>query len=247
MLKQKADVLGVPIDPYTMDEAVQEITARVTRRKKTFVVTANAEIIMMCQQDAEYMRIMHRQADIILPDGAGTVWGGRKLGYDIPERVAGYDLYLRLVEEAAKRSLKVYFFGGTPGIADEAAQILTQRHLGLLVVGTHHGYFKESDEPAIIRDINASGAQLLFAALGAPKQEKWLAAHATELAPHLLMGIGGSFDVVAGKMERAPKWMQDAKLEWLFRFAKQPSRWRRMLQLPRFVFAVYGAKRNAPK
>jgi len=243
MLKQKADVLGVPVDSYTMDEAVNEIMERTAECKKTFVVTANAEIIMMCQSDADYMRIMHRQADIILPDGAGVVWGGRKLGYEISERVAGYDLYLRLIKQAAQRNLPVYFLGGAPGVADEAARILCQRYDGLKVAGTRHGYFKDEAVPGIVREINESRARLLFVALGAPKQEKWLAAHAAELTPSLLMGIGGSFDVVVGRMQRAPKWMQDAKLEWLFRLIKQPSRWRRMLQLPRFVFKIYGAKR----
>jgi N-acetylglucosaminyldiphosphoundecaprenol N-acetyl-beta-D-mannosaminyltransferase len=110
------------------------------------------------------------------------------------------------------------------------------------VAGCRNGYFSVEEEPEIIEDINRSGAAMLFAALGAPKQEKWLAQYRDRLKPCLLMGIGGSFDVLAGKMQRAPKWMQDAKLEWLFRLMKQPSRFGRMLALPKFVFAVRDEK-----
>jgi len=119
-----------------------------------------------------------------------------------------------------------------------------RRWPGLKVAGCRNGYFASEEEPDIVKAINASGAAMLFAALGAPKQEKWLAEYAGQLKPFLLMGIGGSFDVLAGKVQRAPKWMQDARLEWFYRLVKQPSRFVRMLALPRFVFAVRSEKRN---
>ncbi|HBX75845.1 MAG TPA: glycosyltransferase [Acidaminococcaceae bacterium] len=243
-MKEIARILGVPVVPYTMDEAVEKLTADTAAKKNNFVVTANAEIIMMAQEDAEYKTLLSETADLILPDGAGTVWAGNYLGYTIPERVAGYDLYLRLLEEAAKRKIPVYFFGGKPGIAEEAAEEGRRRWPGLNVAGCRNGYFSAEEEPAIIEDINRSGAMMLFAALGAPKQEKWLAKYRKSLHPHLLMGIGGSFDVLAGKVQRAPKWMQDARLEWFFRLVKQPSRFMRMLALPKFVFAVRSEKRK---
>ena len=230
-------ILGVPVHPYTMKGAVEKILERVAQNKKTFVVTANAEIIMMGQSDAEYMEILNKAA-LVLPDGAGTVWAGRKLGYEVPERVAGYDLFLNLMTEAAQKNFKVFFFGAAPGVADEAKQKCEILYPGISIVGCRNGYFKEDDNPAIVEEINNSGADLLFVALGAPKQEKWLAKYQDILKPSLLMGIGGSFDVVAGKMERAPKWIQDASLEWLFRLYKQPSRFRRMLVLPKFVIKV---------
>ena len=237
-MKEIATILGVPVVAYTMDEAVVKLTEDTRKNKRNFVVTANAEIIMMAQADPEYKKILSETAELILPDGAGTVWAGNYLGYTIPERVAGYDLYLRLLEEAANSKIPVYFFGGKPGIAEEAAQEGKRRWPGLTVSGCRNGYFSAEEEPGIIEDINRSGAAMLFAALGAPKQEKWLAKYRKRLKPCLLMGIGGSFDVLAGKMQRAPKWMQDAKLEWLFRLLKQPSRFGRMLALPKFVFAV---------
>ena len=237
-MKEIATILGIPVVPYTMEEAVTKLTEDVLKKKRSFVVTANAEIIMMAQDDPEYKTILSQTADLILPDGAGTVWAGNYLGYVIPERVAGYDLYLRLLEQAAKKNIPVYFFGGKPGIAEEAAEEGKRRWPGLKVAGCRNGYFSADEEPGIIEGINRSGAVMLFAALGAPKQEKWLAKYREQLTSCLLMGIGGSFDVLAGKVQRAPKWMQDAKLEWLFRLVKQPSRFGRMLALPKFVFAV---------
>ena len=237
-MKNIATILGVPVVPYTMDEAVAKLTGDTLAKKRNFVVTANAEIIMMAQEDSEYKKLLSETADMVLPDGAGTVWAGNYLGYRIPERVAGYDLYLRLLEEAAKKNIAVYFFGGKPGIAEAAAAEGKRRWPGLTVAGCRNGYFSAEEEAVIIENINRSGAAMLFAALGAPKQEKWLAKFREQLKPELLMGIGGSFDVLAGKVQRAPKWMQDAKLEWLFRLLKQPSRFGRMLALPKFVFAV---------
>ena len=243
-MKEIATILGVPVVPYTMDETVAKLTGDTLANKRNFVVTANAEIIMIAQDDPEYKIILSQTADLILPDGAGTVWAGNYLGYVIPERVAGYDLYLRLLEEAADNDIPVYFFGGKPGIAKEAAAEGIRRWPGLKVAGCRNGYFSVAEELEIIEDINRSGAAMLFAALGAPKQEKWLAKYREQLKPNLLMGIGGSFDVLAGKVQRAPKWMQDARLEWFFRLVKQPSRFGRMLALPKFVLAVRSEKRK---
>jgi len=243
-MRETATILDIPVNPYTMDEAVAKLTGDTLSQKINFVVTANAEIIMMAQQDAAYKKLLQEETDMILPDGAGTVWAGNYLGYHIPERVAGYDLFLRLLEEAAKRKIPVFFFGGKPGVAEEAAEEGRRRWPGLQVAGCRNGYFSADEETAIINEINGSGAAMLFAALGAPKQEKWLNHYAAELKPCLRMGIGGSFDVLAGKMQRAPKWMQDAKLEWLFRLMKQPSRIGRMMALPKFVLEVRKEKRK---
>ena len=217
-------VLDVPVYPYTMDGAVNFLNSQVKNKKQTFVVTANAEIIMMCQKDAEYKKIVCQNADLVLADGAGTVWAGRKLGHNVPERVAGCDLFVELAKLSAKKGYKVFFFGAAPGIAEAARDKLLQMAPGLKVAGCRNGYFTEAENEEIIAEINASGADMLFAALGAPKQENWLARFRSELKPQVLMGVGGSFDVLAGKMERAPLWMQKAAPEWLFRRYKQGSR-----------------------
>ena len=232
-------VLDVPVYPYTMDGAVNFLNSQVKNKKQTFVVTANAEIIMMCQK---YKKIVCQNADLVLADGAGTVWAGRKLGHNVPERVAGCDLFVELAKLSAKKGYKVFFFGAAPGIAEAARDKLLLVAPGLKVAGCRNGYFTEAENEEIIAEINASGADMLFAALGAPKQENWLARFRSELKPQVLMGVGGSFDVLAGKMDRAPLWMQKASLEWLFRLYKQPSRIGRMMVLPQFVIKVLQSK-----
>ena len=244
-IKEPVKILDVPVHPLTMGEAVSALEESITSGEQAFVVTANAEIIMMCQEDAGYKKIVSQDAQLVLPDGAGAVWAGRHLGYKVPERVAGFDLYCQLLDKAAQKGYKAFFFGGSPGIAEAAKAKSEELYPGVQVVGCRNGYFKEEESQAIIDEINASGADMLFAALGAPKQEKWLVRYREQLKPKILMGIGGSFDVFAGKMERAPKWMQDASLEWLFRLYKQPSRFMRMIALPKFVLKVVFSGKKA--
>lgn len=242
-IKKPVKILGVPVHPLTMNESVAVLEEKLQKKEQAFVVTANAEIIMMCQQDKEYNNIVSEQADLVLPDGAGAVWAGRYLGNEVPERVAGFDLYNQLLKLSADKGYKAYFFGGAPGVAEAAKNKAEELYPGVQIVGCRNGYFTEAEEEAIIKEINDVAPDMLFVALGAPKQEKWLVKYRNQLKPRVLMGIGGSFDVLAGKMERAPKWMQEASLEWAFRLYKQPSRFMRMLALPKFVLKVIFCKK----
>lgn len=242
-IKKPVKILGVPVHPLTMNESVAVLEEKLQKKEQAFVVTANAEIIMMCQQDKEYNNIVSEQADLVLPDGAGAVWAGRYLGNEVPERVAGFDLYNQLLKLSADKGYKAYFFGGAPGVAEAAKNKAEELYPGVQIVGCRNGYFNETEEEAIIKEINDATPDMLFVALGAPKQEKWLVKYRNQLKPRVLMGIGGSFDVLAGKMERAPKWMQEASLEWAFRLYKQPSRFMRMLALPKFVLKVIFCKK----
>lgn len=242
-IKKPVKILGVPVHPLTMNESVAVLEEKLQKKEQAFVVTANAEIIMMCQQDKEYNNIVSEQADLVLPDGAGAVWAGRYLGNEVPERVAGFDLYNQLLKLSADKGYKAYFFGGAPGVAEAAKDKAEELYPGVQIVGCRNGYFNETEEEAIIKEINDAAPDMLFVALGAPKQEKWLVKYRNQLKPRVLMGIGGSFDVLAGKMERAPKWMQEASLEWAFRLYKQPSRFMRMLALPKFVLKVIFCKK----
>jgi N-acetylglucosaminyldiphosphoundecaprenol N-acetyl-beta-D-mannosaminyltransferase len=238
---QTINILNVPVMPLSMQETLAYLTSRLDLEEKTCVVTANAEIIMMGQTNPGYMKILQK-ATLVLPDGAGTVWAGRTLGYNVPERVAGFDLFLELIKISAQKKYKIFFFGSSPGIADIAKQKCEEMVPGIEIVGTRNGYFTEEEADAIVEEINTSGANILFAALGAPKQELWLDKYFGKINTILCMGIGGSFDVLAGKMARAPKWMQEVSLEWLFRLYKQPSRFVRMLALPHFVIKVLQKK-----
>lgn len=242
-IKKPVKILGVPVHPLTMNESVAVLEEKLQKKEQAFVVTANAEIIMMCQKDKEYNNIVSEQADLVLPDGAGAVWAGRYLGNEVPERVAGFDLYNQLLKLSADKGYKAYFFGGAPGVAEAAKNKAEELYPGVQIVGCRNGYFTEAEEEAIIKEINDAAPDMLFVALGAPKQEKWLVKYRNQLKSRVLMGIGGSFDVLAGKMERAPKWMQEASLEWAFRLYKQPSRFMRMLALPKFVLKVIFCKK----
>lgn len=239
--KEPIKILDVNIHPYTMKEVVLYLTRQILNKEQTFVVTANAEIIMLCQNNLNYKSIVN-SANIVLPDGAGTVWSGNTLGHQIKERVAGFDLFLNLLKVSEDKKFNLYFLGSSPKIAKEAKDKLTKKHPALSVLGYHDGYFDKGEELKIIKEINSLNIDILFVALGAPKQELWIDKHLKDLKINLVVGVGGSFDVIAGKMQRAPKFMQDHAIEWLFRLYKQPSRFIRMLVLPKFVIKVLYAK-----
>ena len=240
-LKQ-VKILGVNVNSLTMAQAVEAVQQFIAEKKVALVATANAEMLMRATQDEELKDILN-QADLVVPDGAGTVWAAGHLGEPMPERVAGFDLAQELMREAPSRGDRVYFFGSAPGVADKAKAKAEELYPGIQVVGVRNGFFSEADEPQIIADIRAAKPDILLAALGVPKQEKWLKKHMQELQVPVSIGVGGTLDVMAGVMERAPLWMQKAKLEWLFRGLKQPSRAGRLLALPKFVLKVVASKK----
>ncbi|WP_418870651.1 WecB/TagA/CpsF family glycosyltransferase [Selenomonas bovis] len=226
-----------------MGEAVARIDGFIEKRTPVLVATANAEMLMRATHDGALRRILQGAA-MVTPDGAGTVWAAHHLGHAMPERVAGYDMVQELMREAPAKHRRIFFFGSAPGVADKAKAKAEQLYPGIEIVGTRNGFFTAADEPAIIEEIKAAHPDILLAALGVPKQEKWLAKHLGELGVPVAIGVGGTFDVMAGVMKRAPHWMQRAKLEWLFRGMMQPQRAGRLLALPRFVLKVHAQKRK---
>lgn len=237
-----AKILGVNVATFTMREAIDYIMARVAQHKRTFIITANAEIIMLAQEDQEFNKIITGCADLVLPDGAGVVLAAKHLGYHMPERVAGYDLVQNLLPKAESKGLKIYFFGAAPGTAEAAAKNAVARYPQLKIAGVRDGFFNPEDEDSIIETINTSQADILLLALGVPKQEKFVARHLDKLQPNVLIGVGGTFDVMAGHVKRAPEVWQKHNLEWLYRLANQPQRFMRMLALPKFVFNILMAR-----
>ena len=242
-MPKKVTILGVPVDAITMGEAVARIDGFIEKRTPVLVATANAEMLMRATHDGALRRILQGAA-MVTPDGAGTVWAAHHLGHAMPERVAGYDMVQELMREAPAKRRRIFFFGSAPGVADKAKKKAEQLYPGIEIVGTRNGFFTAADEPAIIEEIKAAHPDILLAALGVPKQEKWLAKHLGELGVPVAIGVGGTFDVMAGVMKRAPRWMQRAKLEWLFRGMMQPQRAGRLLALPRFVLKVHAQKRK---
>ena len=242
-MTERVEILGVKVDAVTMIQAVERVENLIAEENSSLVATANAEMILNATHDAELKKILNA-ADLVVPDGAGTVWAARHLGKQMPERVAGFDLVQELMKISPARGIKFFLFGAAPGIADKAKLKAEALYPGIKIVGTRNGYFKPEDEPEIISQIKNSRADILLAALGVPKQEKWLFKYKDELKVPVSIGVGGTFDVMAGVVRRAPLWMQKARLEWLFRAMLQPSRAGRLLALPKFVWKVHKQKVN---
>ena len=242
MSLKQAEILGVNVNSLTMVQAVEKVQQFIDERKNALVATANAEMLMRATQDEELKHILN-SADLVVPDGAGTVWAANYLGVEMPERVAGYDLAQELMREAPGRGDRIYFFGSAPGVAESAREKAMELYPGIQIVGTRNGFFSEADEPEIIAEIKAARPDILLAALGGPKQEIWLYKYRQALQVPVAIGVGGTLDVMAGVMQRAPLWMQKAKLVWLFRGLKQPSRAGRLLALPKFVMKVMASKK----
>ncbi len=240
-MDKRVKILGVQVDAVTMAQAVERVESLIAAGEPSMVATANAEMLLNATHDDELKRILNA-ASLVVPDGAGTVWAARHLGKSMPERVAGFDLVQELMKVAPSKGWRFFLFGAAPGIADKAKAKAEVLYPGIQIAGTRNGYFKPADEPDIIAQIKASRADILLAALGVPKQEKWLAKYKDELNIPVSIGVGGTFDVMAGVVKRAPLWMQRARLEWLFRAMLQPSRAGRLLALPKFVLKVHKQK-----
>ena len=225
---KRIELFSCPMDVATGCETVELIRSRVEARQFTQHVVVNVAKIVHMQRDS-VLAASIRACDIINIDGMGVVWAARMLGVDVPERVAGIDLFDSLLAMAAERDLPVFLLGATHEVVQATAEIVAQRHPRLIVAGHHHGYFWD-DESAIVEKIGASGARLLFVAITSPKKENFINRWRDQLGVDFVMGVGGTFDVVAGKVRRAPVWMQRYGLEWLYRVIQEPGRmWRRYL------------------
>lgn len=232
-------ILGCRLDPIGADEAADAIIRFAREGTGAHIVTLGTEMVVYAQRDPRYREIVNRSA-LSLCDTVGLLAVARTRGAKLRERVAGVELIEHLCARAAKENLPVYLLGGSPGIADRAAQALRARHPGLQVAGTHDGYFPDEQSPAIAAAIRASGARLLFVGMGFPRQEFWLADYLAQTGCGAGIGIGGSLDVISGNVQRAPDRWRKAHLEWLYRLVKEPRRWRRQLALPYFVLLVAG-------
>lgn len=227
----RLDILGVGFDPVTMGGAAARALELIDTRAGAYVCTPNPEILMMARKDPELMEAING-ADMVLPDGVGILWAARKKGRPLPERVAGYDFLLALLERMRGT---VYILGGRPGAAELAGENIARRYPNVTVAGTCEGFIK--DELALIAELGERRPDLLMVCLGAPKQELWMAAH-RDLPVGLMAGLGGSVDVLAGTVRRAPLWWRAHKVEWLYRLLTQPKRFWRMLHLPAYLLAV---------
>jgi N-acetylglucosaminyldiphosphoundecaprenol N-acetyl-beta-D-mannosaminyltransferase len=238
-------ILGVPLDPVTFDGMLESMATWIANGDRVYqICTASPEFVMIAQDDLDFMRVL-RSADLCVADGVGLLFAARYLGHPLPERVTGSDGVPLIAERAAHEGWTLFLLGAAPGVAEKAAARLIEQNPGLQVVGTYAGSPAPEEEDEIVACINASGADILFVAYGAPRQDHWIARNRARLAVHVAMGVGGTFDFIAGVVPRAPRWMRRMALEWLYRLYKQPWRWRRMLRLPRFVWAVIRYRERA--
>jgi N-acetylglucosaminyldiphosphoundecaprenol N-acetyl-beta-D-mannosaminyltransferase len=231
------DILGCRLDLIDTGEACARILALAREDRSAQIVTLGTEMVVYAQRDEAFRAIVNGSA-MSLCDTVGLLAVARRRGATLRERVTGVDLVEQLCRRAAPERLPMYFLGGAAGVAADAAGILEVRYPGLIVAGTHHGYFS-ADQTATVADaIRASGARLLFAGLGSPRQEYWLADHLHATGCRVGIGVGGSFDVISGRIDRAPALMRRFGLEWLYRLMKEPHRWRRQLALLEFLWLV---------
>ena len=234
-----ASILGVQFHAVTKQQAVDLAMSKLRARQKGYVVTPNPEIVELCRRDPEFMGIVNHAA-LVLPDGIGIIYAAKILGEALPDRVPGIEFAEELCAAMAKENMRLYLLGAKPGIAEKAGANLCAKYPGLVLAGTHDGYFKE-DAP-IAAEIKASGADMALVCLGAPKQELFMAKYGEATGCSLLMGLGGSMDIFAGVAQRAPEFYCKHNLEWFYRLVKNPSRIGRMMKLPLFLVHVSGAK-----
>ena len=211
----RENIMGCPMDIATVAETVDVIDEAISKNKFTQHVVVNVAKLVNMQNDIVLGNSI-RECDIINIDGMGIVLGARFLGYNIPERVAGIDLFLKLISMSAKNNYPIYLLGSKDEVVKNTASKLQSLYPKINIAGYHHGYFWENEEE-IVEKIKASGAKLLFVAITSPKKENFINRWKEKLGVTFVMGVGGTFDVVSGKVKRAPLWMQKYGLEWFFR------------------------------
>lgn len=242
MPNKKVSVLGIDFLHTTMTEMISRLEGHLQKGEKTFVVTANPEIVLHAADDETYKAYLQK-ATYITADGIGVVKAAELLGDPLPERVTGFDMFIQLLEVANEKNYSIYMLGAKEEVLKKAIAEINRTYPNAQIVGSHHGYF-DWNSTEIEDEIASLKPDLIFLALGFPRQEKWIAERIDRFEKGIFIGIGGSFDVIAGEVKRAPEVWQKLHLEWLYRLLKQPSRWRRMLALPKFVGRVLREKRK---
>ncbi|WP_379130325.1 WecB/TagA/CpsF family glycosyltransferase [Paenibacillus sp. sgz500958] len=239
-------IYGISVSKLDLKETVAYLTGVITSRRPHQVITANPIMVMSALENPAYMEIM-TSAELVVPDGTGVVWAAQHCGNPVKERVAGFDLLHELLKAGESYQWKVYLLGSTAEVISETARRLQLQYPGIVIVGFRDGYFGPDEDEAVVSGIMAANPDILFVARGADSQEPWIAKYKSKLAIPVMMGVGGSFDVISGKSRRAPKAFQKLRLEWFYRLLKEPTRYRRMLALPKFALKVLRDKDKVTK
>lgn len=231
----RVNIMGVGFDNMTLPQAFGRTAEMVARGESGYIVTPNPEIVYACRENAAFAAALNG-ASLVVPDGIGIVHASRLLKTPLPERVPGIELGEQLVAWMAQHEKRLYLLGAKPGVAERAAENLKSTYPGLIIAGTHDGYFKE-DTP-VVTLLKQAEPDAVFVCTGFPKQEMFMAAHARELPHCIMLGLGGSLDVYAGEVRRAPGFFRKCGLEWFYRLLCEPKRIARMMKLPVFLWLV---------
>ena len=229
LIEKRYPILNTYVNALSMEETVQVVEQMIENRVPVQHVVINALKVNLMRKDEELRKIVN-ECPLINADGASILLAARLLKVPVKERVTGFDLFVRLVEEAADKHYKIYLFGAREEVVKKVKSNLEEKYPSLQIAGYRNGYFTEADEPEIVRDMAESGADMMFVAFSSPKKEYWIRKYLKQLNIPFVMGVGGSFDVIAGTTKRAPMWMQKCCMEWFYRFIQEPGRlWKRYL------------------
>lgn len=239
-------IYGIPFSKLPMSETVEVLREAVLSKQSHHVITANPIMVMAAMEDPAIMRVM-QSAEMVVPDGTGVVWAANYCGDPVAERVPGYELLHELLRVGENYRWGVYLLGSTPEVIQETAVRLQQQYPAIRIVGYRDGFFGSDEDDQVVAAIREAAPDLLFVARGADTQEPWINKFKETLQVPVMMGVGGSFDVISGKTKRAPKLFQKLRLEWFYRLLREPSRAGRMLALPKFALKVITDKENVTK
>jgi N-acetylglucosaminyldiphosphoundecaprenol N-acetyl-beta-D-mannosaminyltransferase len=229
----KEMLLGVPVSNFTYRQLIDQLFNRMDEGKKSFIVAINPEKIMKAQKDRALLKLLNA-ADYQIPDGVGLIIASILKGGKLRRRVTGIDMMMTLCQAAADRNKRVFLYGGKPGVAEQAKAGLEELYPEIVITGVMDGYVK--DQELITKTINDASPDIVFVALGSPTQEYWIVNNMHHLSAKVFQGVGGSFDVISGRVKRAPAFFQTIGLEWLYRLMKEPKRWKRQIILPVFLY-----------
>ncbi len=243
------DLFGLPVNALTMAQVLARVHRAIDRKAPLHIGVISASKVANMRRNAE-LREAVLQSDLILADGMSVVWAARMLRHPLPERIAGIDLMTEILRTGSERGDRVYCFGATNEVLDKVKAHIANAYPGIVIAGSHNGYFNADEEPAIAADVAASNADVLFVAMSSPMKEQFLARYASQIRIPVTHGVGGSFDVVAGKVKRAPKLWQKLGCEWLYRVIQEPRRmWKRYLVtntvfIMMFIGELFGGSRR---
>ena len=233
----RVEVLGIPVDCVNMSQSIDVVDQLISGECATSIIAVNPEKVIKAQTDSRLLNCLN-EAGLLIPDGIGLVVAVKILGLGNLSRVPGAELMPAICERAAEKGYSIFLFGAEPDVNLKAREVLQVKYPDLQIAGGQDGYVSEKNMPQLINDINESGAQILFIALGSPRQELWMEEYLPQLQVKVCQGVGGTFDVISGKVKRAPSVFRSLHLEWFYRLASQPRRLLRQTALPRFVVMI---------